>query len=355
MWLPMYPAPPVTNTELITPLFYRLGRPVGTVVRTVGTPFFKQTKDIRFECTRCGSCCTRPGPVYFSREDLARAADFLGLTPAGFRRKHIAYEDEGVPALDPGPESPCTFLRRRDRLHHLRGSSRPMPDLSLLAGDREPQAVLGTGRPGLRGDEPGAPGPPSRDRGRSPRLRRGGASRRRPLVSFAEVAIPVPLRQTFTYRIPETYEGKIRPGFVVKVPFGARTLSGFVVELSSRSPVETVKDISEVMEDELSIPPEVLDLCRWVSGYYLAPLGEVLRTALPSGLGKRSPGDVPHAAGKPPTIELDAEQAAALDAVTDSIRKGDAASFLLFGVTGSGKTEVYLRAAQETVASGERP
>jgi primosomal protein N' (replication factor Y) len=169
---------------------------------------------------------------------------------------------------------------------------------------------------------------------------------------YAEVAVPVPLRRAFTYRIPDALVPSVRPGSLVQVPFGTRVVDGFVLGLQAASPREDVKEISGVEDPELSLPETVMALCRWVSDYYLAPLGEVLRAALPAGLGKRSPESLPRAEGHPPRIVLAAEQQAALDAVTGALRSQEPASFLLYGVTGSGKTEVYLRAAQEAVAAG---
>ncbi len=73
-------------------------------------PFYKQASGLRFECTRCGKCCSKPGPVYFSGGDLERAARFLDLSPARFRRRYHVVTIDGVPAIDPGDRAPCTFL-----------------------------------------------------------------------------------------------------------------------------------------------------------------------------------------------------------------------------------------------------
>ena len=113
---------------------------------------------------------------------------------------------------------------------------------------------------------------------------------------FAQVAVVgAPLRQLFTYGVPEELRSEIRPGRAVRVPFGPRRLSGFVVDLVEASPVAEVRDIAGVEDEVLSLPAEVLRLGQWVAEYYLAPLSEVLRAALPAGLGKKSAGEVPHA------------------------------------------------------------
>ena len=71
-------------------------------------PYYRNYSGLRFECTRCGNCCTRPGVVYFPGQDLERAAEEVGLSPAAFRRKYRLADIDGIPALDPGP-NPCPF------------------------------------------------------------------------------------------------------------------------------------------------------------------------------------------------------------------------------------------------------
>lgn len=77
--------------------------------------FYKSAGGLRFTCTGCGACCRRPGPVYFTGGDLERAAAYLGMTPAAFRRRYRVRRRDGVPAVDPGPDSPCVFLGEDDR------------------------------------------------------------------------------------------------------------------------------------------------------------------------------------------------------------------------------------------------
>ena len=175
-----------------------------------------------------------------------------------------------------------------------------------------------------------------------------------PAVRFAEVAVPVPLRRTFTYRVPADLADRVGPGAVVTVPFGRRTLSGFVIALHPTAEVKGIKDIQKVEDDDLSLSPALLELGAWVSEYYLAPLGEVLRAALPAGLGKKTPDPVEAMPGDGVPPVLSDAQTAALEPIREAVRKKTAASFLLHGVTGSGKTEVYLRAAEEAVRAGGR-
>ncbi len=101
-----------------------------------------------------------------------------------------------------------------------------------------------------------------------------------PEAPWVEVAVSLPLRQTFTYRGPH---GRRLPlGSQVAVPFGPRVITGFVVGHPEAAP-EVVKDVVDVLDDDSLLEPDVLALCKWAAGYYLSALGEVLKTALPQG------------------------------------------------------------------------
>ena len=178
---------------------------------------------------------------------------------------------------------------------------------------------------------------------------------------FAEVVIPVPLRRTFTYRIPEGLREEIYPGRRVSVPFGRTNASGFVVGLSERSDYDGVKDIRGVDGTGPLFTQELLLLTRWVSDYYLASWGEVLKAALPGGLEptevrRRSRKAAEAAAGAPPAggplarVVLNSAQARALESVSEAF--GTHRTFLLHGVTGSGKTEIYLALAERADRAG---
>ncbi len=104
-------------------------------------------------------------------------------------------------------------------------------------------------------------------------------------ATYCEVALPVPLRLAFTYAIPDRLAGSIFAGSRVLVPFRNRAMTGVVVEVSSRRPdparVKTVKEIVEALDPIPALTPKLLELGRWVGGYYVAPLGEVFRAMLP--------------------------------------------------------------------------
>ncbi|HUV37642.1 MAG TPA: primosomal protein N' [Patescibacteria group bacterium] len=177
-------------------------------------------------------------------------------------------------------------------------------------------------------------------------------------TSYADVALPVPVDKLFTYTIPDALAGRVAPGCRVLVPFGRRRMTGYVVSLRGQRPGRVkLKSIGDLVDEEPLLTPRLLELARWIASYYVHSLGEVLRTMLPAGLrgrGRFPSGD--ETAGKfPPEIErpiLSAEQEVAFTAVTSSLGREPPARFLLHGITGSGKTEVYLRCIDTVLAAG---
>ena len=99
--------------------------------------------------------------------------------------------------------------------------------------------------------------------------------------TLLQVAVTLPVDGTFTYRDPRP-DVCLPVGTEVIVPFGSRQVTGFVVG-HPKSAAGPLRDITDVVGDGPAIDDSILDLCRWAAGYYLAPLGEVLRSALPRG------------------------------------------------------------------------
>jgi len=102
-------------------------------------------------------------------------------------------------------------------------------------------------------------------------------------VQSISVAVPIPFLDLLTYRVPEHLELP-SIGARVRVPVGTRTVTGCVVEhgVNGHAP-EGLKDIGEVLDREPFLPPNVVDLCRWVADYYLAGIGDAIAAAMPPG------------------------------------------------------------------------
>ncbi len=255
-------------------------------------------------------------------------------------------------------------------------------------------------------------------------------------VSAIDVAIPLHLDSTYHYLVPPELAPEIAVGKRVLVPFGRRRLIGIV--LGSIRSTEELKPVVAFLDPEPLLTTDELEFLRWASSYYLHPLGEVIRAALPAGLltppsSKEDGPSMPdqrlaiqrepffHIAagseahprmgvraleiyaaiaataelsrtelrrrfGQPApqlkrlvelglitreerevyrdpfreeTVERDEKlllnehQAAACTALTDALHRGLFAPFLLHGITGSGKTEVYLQTIATAMEGGK--
>ena len=257
-------------------------------------------------------------------------------------------------------------------------------------------------------------------------------------VLLVDVALPVPLTRAFTYSVPEGLPGGTAPGSRVVCPFGGRRVVGVVLDLREGDPPRGVKCIARSLDDSPTIPGDMLAFLRDLAAYYFAPIGEVVRLALPPlerdaareitepnlfsnprGVGPRrlqwivptprveEPGSLRGQAaailahvrsvGAEPLASLQRrwgnarqavkkladlalisvedreapadpfftelvprdtppettnDQAAAIASIGAALRQSDPGTFLLHGVTGSGKTEVYLRAIAIARESG---
>jgi primosomal protein N' (replication factor Y) len=165
-----------------------------------------------------------------------------------------------------------------------------------------------------------------------------------PLVSARAVA------RAFTYEVPDGVE----KGAVVQVRFGGSKRRGVVVDVGVHAPdgVE-VASIERVAE---AIPAALVDLALWLADYYGSTPARALELVAPYRAQRRKlqpPPGARHAlGGEERPSELSRPQAAALRRIEAALAAGEPAHFLLYGATGSGKTEVYLRACEAAVAAG---
>lgn len=171
----------------------------------------------------------------------------------------------------------------------------------------------------------------------------------------AQVALPLPVDRLFTYDIPGPLREIVKPGARVVVPFGRRRLTGYVLAVDGDRPAGVaLRPIAALVDEEPLLTPALLDLARWMSDWYVHPVGEVLRAVLPAALKGRGRPAPAVQAGFPEDAErpdLNHAQDVALSAVTQAVHEGGG-RLLLYGVTGSGKTEVYLRCIEDVLAAG---
>ena len=172
-------------------------------------------------------------------------------------------------------------------------------------------------------------------------------------MQITEVAIPVPLHNTFDYLCKD----KVGIGSRVKVPFGNKKVTGIVLSHKDKSSFTKLREVEEVIDHEVLLSKEILTFLSWSANYYHHPIGEVLSNAIPKNLrnGKpaviKKPGEV-HDKVLSSGFELTNEQNFAISEVIKNSSEFN--GFLLHGVTGSGKTEVYLSITEQLLKKGKQ-
>ena len=181
-----------------------------------------------------------------------------------------------------------------------------------------------------------------------------------------ELAIPTRLWHRVDYLPPEGAEEveKWQPGIRIQVPFGRRIVVGVLltVKLHTEVPLNKLKLALNKLDNRPLLTDSLLKLCQWTSDYYHYPLGEVVIQALPKLLrqGRECP-DLTESADSwgsslkidnvPPDLILNEHQCQAIAAIT---RAQTFKIFLLNGITGSGKTEVYFHSILALLQSGKQ-
>ncbi|MCL2076566.1 MAG: primosomal protein N' [Betaproteobacteria bacterium] len=176
-------------------------------------------------------------------------------------------------------------------------------------------------------------------------------------MPIARVALDLPLFRLFDYRVAD--DPALTVGVRLLLPFGKREKIGVLVELATTSKIapEQLKEAIRIEDDLPPLPPEFFRLCEFAAKYYQAPLGEAIHQALPPALKKprasirRTVKKREVATQQPVKPLLTSEQAHAVGLIADAC---GFQTFLLYGVTGSGKTEVYLCLIENMLAEGRQ-
>ena len=196
--------------------------------------------------------------------------------------------------------------------------------------------------------------------------------------TILQIAIDTPLDTTFDYRYLESTENVEQPqiGQFVRVPFGKREVAGLIVGVNKTSDIDPqkIRDVIEVRHQITALSSHWMQLCEFAAEYYQRPFGEVALPAVPKALREAKVDTIDRAIKKmaalaknkeAETIDsaetaqhvthaLNEQQQQAVDAIAATTAY---ACHLLFGITGSGKTQVYLQAAkallEKTKARGE--
>lgn len=174
------------------------------------------------------------------------------------------------------------------------------------------------------------------------------------ISGFAKVAVNAPLKDILTYRIPENLA--LVRGTSVLVPLGKRQATGVVIDFEADCSFdeEKIKSISDINPDRPTLDEAHLKWLEWLSQYYVYPLGQVIELAFaPLNKAGRKKKTTITNMDSPliPEPALTDEQKAVLAAIQS---KSGFQTHLLFGVTGAGKTEVYMQLLKNTLDRGEK-
>lgn len=175
------------------------------------------------------------------------------------------------------------------------------------------------------------------------------------------VALPLPLEGSYTYSVSLALEVPSLIGKRVLVPFQNREIVGFVVSepFHPEATKFKLKSILKVLDETPVITPDLIDLGKKISDYYVCGWGEALENILPRwvkyGRSSEASSEIIEKSILPAVQErsLTPEQKNAFQQITESLSEISPKPVLLWGVTGSGKTELYIRTAQQVLLSGK--
>lgn len=177
---------------------------------------------------------------------------------------------------------------------------------------------------------------------------------------YADVALGVPSATPFQYSIPEGLREKIALGQRVYALVRTRRMVGYVVGLGSEKIFDEVRPIDALIDEEPVVGAPLLELTRWMAEYYQCGWGQCLETAMPAPFKKgkfrmKSRGVKTPEAHDPALVAehvLSKDQEHAFQRMLPALEERRHASFLLHGITGSGKTEVYMHLIREAMRLG---
>ncbi len=170
------------------------------------------------------------------------------------------------------------------------------------------------------------------------------------MIQYAKVLVPVPLKQDFLYSFDDE-KVTVIPGIRVLVPFGNRKVQAYVIDVLKDKPECNfeLKPVIKAIDKEPLFDKREYELALWMERFYFSSRGEILDVMIPGGKRDSTHGALDF--GEPvlkPDVQLTDEQEKAIKTVME----GTGSLFYLFGITGSGKTEVFLRCAEQVIAQG---
>lgn len=178
---------------------------------------------------------------------------------------------------------------------------------------------------------------------------------------IARVAIDAPLDKVYSYRVPDEMKDELKSGMLVRVPMGRheRMYRGVILEISKQPWESTLKAIESVLDSRVLFSEKILTLGKWLSEYYVTPIGMALSSLIPSavlkGGGKslRAKPFIKELERKEPKFGLNEDQSRVMARIDAAIDAGKFHVMLVHGVTASGKTELYIKGIQRVLSQGK--
>ncbi len=169
---------------------------------------------------------------------------------------------------------------------------------------------------------------------------------------YADVYVGYPIEGSYTYSVPDDMD--VKPGMRVSVNFRNRTVTAFTHRVHNERPdLKEIKEIERLIDPSPIFDHRLTALAEYTAANYISSVGEVMAMALPSGEKPSSrykhPFKDKHPVNK--NIELTSEQKTIYDDIIDSYNNGKL-FHLIYGITGSGKTELYIELAKHVMAQG---
>ncbi len=161
---------------------------------------------------------------------------------------------------------------------------------------------------------------------------------------YAEIVFPIPVNNTYFYSVPDNLKSQIQKGIRVKVDFNNRLTTGYVINLKNKiedeSLISKLKPVISVIDTIPVFTPQMYKLAQWISEYYITSIGEALKVMIPSATKEKKPEIKYYENLSGKVITLTPVQ----NRIYNEILKLDLPAYaLIYGVTGSGKTEIYLK------------
>ncbi len=179
------------------------------------------------------------------------------------------------------------------------------------------------------------------------------------MKKYCKVAVDNAFNDSILFYEEGTYSGSLFPGNLVTVPLGKRVINGCILETAlseekfkSAFPLEKIKPIHEKINDQINLEEDLLSLFQWMSAYYHYGLGPLLFDSLPKFLKKPRELNFLMGKGIPLEINPNDDQENAILKIMPELYSGFS-KWLIHGITGSGKTLIYLKLIQDILAKGK--